>query len=94
MGGSLTIERGDLRSFLGLATAHLEPLYQTAYMRMCNRLAPRAAAALDGNQRKRTARNVEHHYDLPAEFYALFLDREMNYSCAYFPNGEETLEQA
>lgn len=94
MRGTLTIEQGDLRSFLGLATAQLEPLYRTAYMRICNRLALRAAAALGGNQRKRAARNVEHHYDLPPEFYALFLDREMHYSCAYFLTGQETLEQA
>jgi len=32
----------------------------------------------------RDARSVRHHYDLPPEFFALFLDRSMTYSCAIF----------
>jgi cyclopropane-fatty-acyl-phospholipid synthase len=37
---------------------------------------------------------VRHHYDLPAEFYALFLDRSMTYSCGLFSHGAQTLEEA
>lgn len=43
---------------------------------------------------ERDARSVRHHYDLPAEFFALFLDRSMTYSCALFSRGAETLEEA
>ena len=39
-------------------------------------------------------RNVAHHYDLNGRLYSLFLDRDRQYSCAYFPTGTETLEQA
>ncbi len=39
-------------------------------------------------------RNVAHHYDLSGRLYALFLDRDRQYSCAYFPHGDETIEQA
>jgi cyclopropane-fatty-acyl-phospholipid synthase len=39
-------------------------------------------------------RNVAHHYDLSGRLYALFLDRDRQYSCAYFPRGDETIEQA
>jgi cyclopropane-fatty-acyl-phospholipid synthase len=39
-------------------------------------------------------RNVAHHYDLSGRLYALFLDRDRQYSCAYFPKGDETIEQA
>jgi cyclopropane-fatty-acyl-phospholipid synthase len=38
--------------------------------------------------------NVHHHYDLGNEFYRLWLDREMVYTCAYFPTPEATLEDA
>jgi cyclopropane-fatty-acyl-phospholipid synthase len=38
--------------------------------------------------------NVHHHYDLGNAFYRLWLDREMVYTCAYFPTPEATLEQA
>ena len=37
---------------------------------------------------------VRHHYDVSNEFYALWLDRRMVYSCAYFRNEVDTLEQA
>ena len=39
-------------------------------------------------------RNVAHHYDLNGRLYSLFLDRDRNYSCAYFARGDETLEEA
>ena len=38
--------------------------------------------------------NVHHHYDLGNDFYRLWLDREMLYSCAYFPAPDATLEDA
>ncbi len=38
--------------------------------------------------------NVRHHYDLKPEFYKLWLDPTMNYSCAYFTNPANSLEQA
>ncbi len=37
---------------------------------------------------------IAYHYDLSNDFYALWLDREMVYSCAYFEHGTEDLEQA
>ncbi len=38
--------------------------------------------------------NVHHHYDLGNEFYRLWLDRDMVYTCAYFPTPDCTLEEA
>jgi cyclopropane-fatty-acyl-phospholipid synthase len=46
------------------------------------------------NTPQRSRRNVHHHYDLSAEFYALFLDSDRQYSCAYFETPESTLEEA
>lgn len=37
---------------------------------------------------------ISYHYDLSNDFYALWLDREMVYSCAYFPTGTEDLNSA
>src|SRR4051794_23620578 len=42
----------------------------------------------------RDARAVRHHYDLPPEFFELFLDETMTYSCAIFSRGATTLEDA
>ncbi len=42
----------------------------------------------------RDAEAVRHHYDVSNEFFALFLDETMTYSCALFEEGTETLEDA
>jgi cyclopropane-fatty-acyl-phospholipid synthase len=42
----------------------------------------------------RDRRAVRYHYDAGNDFFALFLDPSMTYSCAYFRNGAETLEDA
>ncbi|MDB5455900.1 MAG: cfa2 [Caulobacter sp.] len=46
------------------------------------------------NARASARRNVHHHYDLSVEFYRLFLDEDLQYSCAYFPEPGLSLEAA
>lgn len=46
------------------------------------------------NKLGRAAGNAQSHYDHPADFYALWLDQRMNYSCAYFTSPDESLEDA
>lgn len=57
---------------------------------------PQAELRPRGTRRSkaRDARSVRHHYDLPPEFFALFLDRSMTYSCALFSRGADSLEAA
>src|SRR5262245_14033490 len=46
------------------------------------------------NDARAARQNVHRHYDLGNEFYRLWLDRAMVYTCAYFPTPEATLEDA
>lgn len=46
------------------------------------------------HSKDRDRQAISYHYDLPAEFYALWLDRHMVYSCAYFATPEEDLDSA
>ena len=46
------------------------------------------------HSRKRDAHAIAHHYDVSNGFYRLWLDRQMVYSCGYFPTRGETLDQA
>ena len=46
------------------------------------------------HSKKRDRQAIHYHYDLPAEFYALWLDRRMVYSCPYFMTPEEDLDSA
>lgn len=49
---------------------------------------------LNRNSRAGSRRNISAHYDLGNEFFALFLDPTMNYSCGIFESPESTMEQA
>jgi cyclopropane-fatty-acyl-phospholipid synthase len=57
-----------------------------------SKLAPLKKAVRHTKARDRKA--IEYHYDVSNEFYALFLDPEMVYSCAYFKQADDTLEAA
>jgi cyclopropane-fatty-acyl-phospholipid synthase len=71
-----------------------------AGLRACGlvRVPPRPASELRPRGRRHTlrrdARAVRHHYDVSNEFFALFLDESMTYSCAIFSRGAGTLEEA
>lgn len=54
------------------------------------------AAKLRGDRasRSRTRKAISYHYDLPVEFWRLWLDRQLVYSCAYFEKADATLEEA
>jgi cyclopropane-fatty-acyl-phospholipid synthase len=46
------------------------------------------------HSKERDAAAVRHHYDVSNEFFELFLDESMTYSCAFFSRGAQTLEEA
>ncbi len=48
----------------------------------------------DMNSRSRSFRNIHQHYDIGNDFYRLWLDREMLYTCGYFPDPAMSLEEA
>ncbi len=46
------------------------------------------------NSLRGSRENIHHHYDIGNDFYRLWLDEQMVYTCAYFPDANITLEQA
>ncbi len=60
------------------------------------RPAARGPARLRGrpHSRQRDLAAIQYHYDVGNEFYSLWLDRNLQYSCAYFPTGKEDLDRA
>ncbi|WP_409277744.1 C17 cyclopropane fatty acid synthase CfaB [Pseudomonas defluvii] len=70
-------------------------------IQVCDELTQALLLDDDGPQPQRVAHDkttdaadISYHYDLSNDFYQLWLDQEMVYSCAYFKTGSETLEQA
>jgi cyclopropane-fatty-acyl-phospholipid synthase len=90
----LEVEAGDIYGFLCLCAENLNSRRLPGWMLLaCRfRLLTRLARQMNGLRRAR--RNVHHHYDLPGALYELFLDKDKQYSCAYFPTGRETLDEA
>ncbi|MCR9271625.1 MULTISPECIES: SAM-dependent methyltransferase [Mameliella] len=92
--GTLQVEGDDLPGLLGLFVpsgniAELPPWYE---------LPRRLQSALRGFLQRNTPftarRNVAHHYDLSDDLYRIFLDADMQYSCAYWSKSDMTLEEA
>jgi cyclopropane-fatty-acyl-phospholipid synthase len=94
MAGTLTIEQGTLRDFLHLCTYGADE-DQASPAAAFGRMFARPLHLLYQHNPISWARsNVAHHYDLSRRLYDLFLDRDRQYSCAYFPAGSEGLDEA
>jgi cyclopropane-fatty-acyl-phospholipid synthase len=59
-----------------------------------SRLASKSLHWLQANTVRGSRRNIHSHYDIGNDFYELWLDRQMVYTCAYFPTPDATLDQA
>ena len=93
--GALTIDHDDLHGFLALVIANTKGGgTQVWWRRMQNAAKVMLRGAGQFNTAKRSAANVEHHYDLSGALYDLFLDADRQYSCGYFIHPDDTLEQA
>ena len=94
MDGTLTVENGtvyDLLDLIGLNTG-------TGTLNALDRWVTRARMLWQrrrtNNVPGRSRRNVAHHYDLSGDIYDLFLDADRQYTCAYHPTPDVTLEEA
>ena len=97
MDGRLIMERGDIFDLLDLVTWNnrFEKRPDQKNLEAKTRLPGDPLAWLRTyNQERRSKRNVAHHYDLSARLYDLFLDADRQYSCAYFTERDNSLEQA
>jgi len=88
-------ETDDLPGLIEILTVNMAAM-EALEGPLAGMLAPlsRAAYWLERNTRAGSRRNIVAHYDLGNEFFGLFLDPTMTYSCAVFENGAATLEQA
>ena len=92
--GRLTVEQGDLYDLLDLLGRNIAAVESTSTMRWSYRTQRWLRLLEQNNPVGRARKNVAHHYDLRGELYDFFLDRDRQYSCAYFRVGNETLETA
>ncbi|MDI6839019.1 MAG: class I SAM-dependent methyltransferase, partial [Rhizobiaceae bacterium] len=95
MDGTMRFEEGSsLRDFLMLFSINRLSLGSYPIQKAIRAVRMRFRKREQSNRKGQAQQNVAHHYDLGNDFYRLFLDENMLYSCAYFHDPEETLEQA
>lgn len=85
-------ESPDPVPLFALFMANRVTLGSTARAKGPARWMNRALHALRANSRDRARRNIEHHYDLGEDFYALWLDETMSYSAALFADPDHPVE--
>ena len=97
MDGRLTIERGGIIDLIDLATANqrfedgVERMAPGPLRQLAGRVRQRLSIA---NAQRRAKRAIAHHYDLSDRLYDLFLDADRQYSCAYYTDPANSLDQA
>jgi len=85
----------DLVAVIRLAVRNLDAMENSNQLfSALSSLADTVSHRLRGNTLAGSRRNISYHYDLGNDFYLLFLDRSMAYSCAYFQTLNDSLEQA
>ncbi len=88
--GSIRVD-GDLVRMLEVVLRSMKKIRGTGWV---SKLMSRWFDFVQANTLSGSARNIHHHYDLSNDFYKLWLDRQLVYTCAYFPTPSTSLEEA
>ena len=95
MDGTLTFEPGSsLRDFLELFNRNRHSLGSYPLQKVVRRVSRGLKKVRQYNPVGKAQKNVAHHYDLSRDLYELFLDRDLQYSCALFADENQSLEDA
>tara|TARA_B100000965_G_scaffold245494_1_gene206015 strand:- start:56 stop:1243 length:1188 start_codon:yes stop_codon:yes gene_type:complete len=92
--GSLIIENGTLTEFLEIAFRNIGRGDINIYGTILKKIKGTYRYLTNFNKIVKSKKNVSHHYDISEKLYDLFLDSNRQYSCAYFKNENDTLEDA
>ncbi len=90
----LVIEKGSIYDFVYMLLNNQRDQKPPMIVRAIEQLRFATRRLKQRNVASKSQRNVAHHYDLDARLYRLFLDPDMQYSCAYFETPDQTLEAA
>jgi len=95
MNEELILERGSIEDFLKMITSCYDDFISNNYIyKMYEYFSSILKPFHQINQLVNSKKNVAHHYDIDEKLYKLFLDKDMQYSCAYFHNPNIGLDQA
>jgi cyclopropane-fatty-acyl-phospholipid synthase len=92
--GTLIVEQGTIADVLSVVFAQCRDGKPPWWARLQWWIRYLYRRLLQLNRPTRSRRNVAHHYDLDGRLYALFLDADRQYSCAYFETPDQSLDDA
>lgn len=92
MDGGLVMQRGSIADLLAVAMD--QPDWTPRWAKLHGLIRYWIRTLHQFNPRRRSRHNVAHHYDLDGRLYALFLDSDRQYSCAYFETPDTSLDDA
>jgi cyclopropane-fatty-acyl-phospholipid synthase len=94
MDGTLVVEQGSIADMLGVVLGQCSQGKPPVWARAQWLIRFLHRRLRQSNPKPRARRNVAHHYDLDGQLYALFLDADRQYSCAYFESPDQSLDDA
>ena len=94
MDGDLDVGSGNIYDLLEIFFVNKRHFDRNPSQIFWHGLARKVKRFRQHNPISRSRANAKHHYDIGNDLYELFLDEDMQYSCGYFPQGNETLEEA
>ena len=95
MNNEILIEEGSIEELIDLITSCYDDFIKhNSIYRMYENFSGYFKIFQQLNEIVKSKQNVAHHYDLKEDLYKLFLDKDMQYSCAYFHNENISLDQA
>ena len=92
--GSIVIEDGSLTDFLEIIMKNIGRGETNNYAKILKKIKGSYRYLTNFNLISKSKSNVAHHYDISEKLYDLFLDNNRQYSCAYFKNENDSLEEA
>ena len=92
--GKITFSNGDISDFLEIVFQNIGREKTSNISEFINTIRGSYRYLTNFNLIKKSKMNVAHHYDISDDLYFLFLDPLKQYSCAYFKNPNESLENA
>lgn len=94
MNGLLTMEQGNLNDFLAILAINFAVSKPTFMETIAEKAAPVLQYLQQYNPVGIAQKNVAPHYDVSDKLYELFLDTDWHYTCAYYADPDNSLEQA
>jgi cyclopropane-fatty-acyl-phospholipid synthase len=94
MDGGLIVENGSIAEFLEILVSNIgtePPIFSIRLLRAARGLF---RALFRANTLINASRNAKHHYNINYAIYRMFLDEDLQYSCAYFERPEAGIDEA